>query len=285
MNRDSLQQIAGEMRRRQVANSFKSHTLIRWAERIEALASEQGETEPFGYYCAGTLWDTVEDAMNCWNPAGCPVRPLYTTPPAQSEQGEAVTVICCNGQDTTCVETGCKAIKATPPAQVSDATNNNWYCRKCGVEVPPMHATYFETHDQRFGGCGGHLLSHAPQAAQATEQPETVLAPVPYDQHERRCLKIIDQRDRLHEVLDEVLDTVLGEEREEWSSMYGFRDAVEDVRNHVAEQSDVERLVRALDRLSKAAADAADVDFMGDSYHEAIEEARAALAAHKGEKP
>jgi hypothetical protein len=28
-----------------------------------------------------------------------------------------------------------------------------WYCPECGVKVPPKDVTFFETHDERSGGC------------------------------------------------------------------------------------------------------------------------------------
>ena len=37
-----------------------------------------------------------------------------------------------------------------------------WYCTKCKVEVEPMHVTFWETHDERFGGCGCSLNNSKP---------------------------------------------------------------------------------------------------------------------------
>ena len=37
-----------------------------------------------------------------------------------------------------------------------------WYCTKCKAEVEPMHVTFWETHDERFGGCGCHMDNGKP---------------------------------------------------------------------------------------------------------------------------
>ena len=37
-----------------------------------------------------------------------------------------------------------------------------WYCTKCKAEVEPMHVTFWETHDERFGGCGCSLNNSKP---------------------------------------------------------------------------------------------------------------------------
>jgi hypothetical protein len=38
-----------------------------------------------------------------------------------------------------------------------------WFCPKCRVEVSPMHVTFWETHDERAGGCGCLVDNHPPQ--------------------------------------------------------------------------------------------------------------------------
>jgi hypothetical protein len=37
-----------------------------------------------------------------------------------------------------------------------------WYCTKCKAEVEPRHVTFWETHDERFGGCGCRLNNSKP---------------------------------------------------------------------------------------------------------------------------
>ena len=42
-----------------------------------------------------------------------------------------------------------------------------WYCTKCKAEVEPMHVTFWETHDERFGGCGCHMDNGKPDVLDA----------------------------------------------------------------------------------------------------------------------
>jgi len=58
------------------------------------------------------------------------------------------------------------------------------------------------------------------------------------DRTDREMGQLIDERDRVEAVLDKVLDLVLGPERDEWSSAYGFADAVIDVEERMAELAD-----------------------------------------------
>lgn len=46
---------------------------------------------------------------------------------------------------------------------------------------------------------------------------------------ERRLLQLIDERDERQRVIDAILDLVLGDDRPEWSSAYGFAEAINDV--------------------------------------------------------
>lgn len=73
------------------------------------------------------------------------------------------------------------------------------------------------------------LLAPAPTSAQAGDG----IAPVPYEQHEREILKVIDERDHREGVIDRILDTVLGTDRHEWSSAYSFEDAINDVADRM----------------------------------------------------
>jgi hypothetical protein len=70
------------------------------------------------------------------------------------------------------------------------------------------------------------------------------------EQHEKEMLAVIDERDKREEVINAILDEVLGLDRHEWSSAYGFADAVEDVktrmhaieREHSGLESEIEDL-------------------------------------------
>jgi hypothetical protein len=54
------------------------------------------------------------------------------------------------------------------------------------------------------------------------------------DTHEERAhMQTIDERDHAYEIIDDILDLVLGSDRPEWSSAYDFTDAVHDVAEHV----------------------------------------------------
>jgi hypothetical protein len=59
------------------------------------------------------------------------------------------------------------------------------------------------------------MLSAAPAAPQVADDP----------MHEQ----VMKERDECEEVIDQILDLVLGPDREEWSSAYGYADAILDV--------------------------------------------------------
>ena len=50
------------------------------------------------------------------------------------------------------------------------------------------------------------------------------------DRHERELGKLIDERDRCEEIIDCLCDAVLGQGRPEWSSAYGYDDALLEVQ-------------------------------------------------------
>ena len=50
------------------------------------------------------------------------------------------------------------------------------------------------------------------------------------DKHERELLSLIDERDRREEIIDCLCDAVLGQGRPEWSSAYGYDDALLEVQ-------------------------------------------------------
>lgn len=51
---------------------------------------------------------------------------------------------------------------------------------------------------------------------------------------EDALIEVISERDERDLVIDAILDLVLGNDRPEWSSIYGFHDAVNDVDEHMA---------------------------------------------------
>lgn len=85
--------------------------------------------------------------------------------------------------------------------------------------------------DDHDGACEPQLFDGAPEAERAKGKN---LAPVPYDQHEREVCEVIEARDQCEEVIDNLLDMVLGPDRPEWSSAYGYGDALLDVADKMA---------------------------------------------------
>jgi len=57
---------------------------------------------------------------------------------------------------------------------------------------------------------------------------------IPLQQLDAQLTQVINQRDECQVVLDDVLDIVLGKDRPEWSNAYGFRQAVDQVREQMA---------------------------------------------------
>lgn len=55
-----------------------------------------------------------------------------------------------------------------------------------------------------------------------------------YAQHEEKLSEILTERDHREGIIDQILDLVLGVDRPEWSSAYGFEDAVHEVSDRVA---------------------------------------------------
>lgn len=69
---------------------------------------------------------------------------------------------------------------------------------------------------------------------EAKQQDSAAIPPVPYDQHEREVLKVIDERDHRESIIDQLCDAVLGVDRHEWSSAYHYEDAVTEVQERIA---------------------------------------------------
>ncbi len=58
---------------------------------------------------------------------------------------------------------------------------------------------------------------------------------VPYAQHERELAAELEQREQAESVIDLLCDAVLGPDRAEWSSAYGYQAAINEVSERIAE--------------------------------------------------
>lgn len=54
-----------------------------------------------------------------------------------------------------------------------------------------------------------------------------------FDEIEKELLQAIQERDAADDYIDALLDEVLGTDRQEWSSVYGHADAMEQVRERM----------------------------------------------------
>jgi hypothetical protein len=79
---------------------------------------------------------------------------------------------------------------------------------------------------------------------------------VPYDEHERECLEIIQQRDLAEDALGEVYAAVVGESPE-WSNCFGYSDAINEIaeihRNEKERRLTAERALRDAETRLEAA--------------------------------
>ena len=75
---------------------------------------------------------------------------------------------------------------------------------------------------------------------------------------EKDCCQLIDERDERDEVIDALMAQVLGGDRKEWSSAYGFNDAVVDVECRI---KDMEKDAALLDWLGKSPTGTIRMDF------------------------
>lgn len=107
---------------------------------------------------------------------------------------------------------------------------------------------------------------------------------------EDALIEVIRERDERDRVIDAILDLVLGNDRPEWSSAYGFHDAVNDVDEHMASlaaaPTEAKPAQDAVDAITDAEIDAACLNIaLADfprqvDYDRAI--VRAAISAKKG---
>lgn len=72
----------------------------------------------------------------------------------------------------------------------------------------------------------------------AMQQPSQEPPPVPYAKHESEVQAEVDQREQAEHVIDLLCDAVLGTDRPEWSSSYGYQSAINDVQQRI---DDLER--------------------------------------------
>ena len=73
--------------------------------------------------------------------------------------------------------------------------------------------------------------------AAITAVKEALAQPEFLSSNEADIAQLIEERDVREDILDKVLDMVLGIDRSEWSSSYQYIDAVEDVREALAESA------------------------------------------------
>ena len=51
-----------------------------------------------------------------------------------------------------------KSAEAMKSLSASSGSSLLWWCPECRQDVEPDMVTYEETHDARYGGCGGDVL-------------------------------------------------------------------------------------------------------------------------------
>lgn len=96
----------------------------------------------------------------------------------------------------------------------------------------------------------------------------------------------LQERDNCEDIIDRLCDVVLGVDQHEWSSLYDFDDAVDDVSVKVAVlDEEVEELYRIRTELTAAQADAARYRWLRDHVvpDDANEWMRVALFSHSDE--
>ena len=70
----------------------------------------------------------------------------------------------------------------------------------------------------------------AKEIAATLAKPKNWALSPPDKRHEMEMCEVITERDRREEVINQILDLVLGKDRPEWSSAYNFEDAIRDVQ-------------------------------------------------------
>lgn len=116
------------------------------------------------------------------------------------------------------------------------------YCHEAAAEISRL-TSELETSRLRQGLCKvKYFVTSLADAqvvalealAQPSAPPAEQAAAVKGAERERATLQLIGERDERDRVIDAILDLVLGTDRAEWSSAYGFRDAVNDVGEFMA---------------------------------------------------
>ena len=54
---------------------------------------KQTAGEAVAWLCNGTVWDTEQDARDCWNPGEAPIIPLYAEPRHHADEGASDAVL------------------------------------------------------------------------------------------------------------------------------------------------------------------------------------------------
>ena len=128
-----------------------------------------------------------------------------------------------------------------------DATPENRFPHhdECALNHPPAHAAGEWDELCRtlaairvIGVIDGHyVIRRSSVLEMAQRRADERAAPPPPagdgDKHEADMLKLIDERDQRDEVIDDILDLVLGSDREEWTSAYGWPEALVDVQERM----------------------------------------------------
>ena len=87
-----------------------------------------------------------------------------------------------------------------------------------------------EAAQRAASGCVEHNRNRLRKAIITAPTAEPVAQGEAADKHERELLSLIDERDRREEIIDCLCDAVLGQGRPEWSSAYGYDDALLEVQ-------------------------------------------------------
>jgi hypothetical protein len=78
------------------------------------------------------------------------------------------------------------------------------------------------------------MLVYSSHFDECADKLERALAAQPAHDNDEEELQAIRERDHCENVIDRILDIVLGSDRREWSSMYDYTDAIEDVEDRMA---------------------------------------------------
>ncbi|WP_343638947.1 metallophosphoesterase family protein [Roseateles sp.] len=125
---------------------------------------------------------------------------------------------------------------------VSYAARFGGFCRDCADEsgvcpnsgLPCGNSDKAIRHVFRAISYGvKHGFISSPFATLKANTPAPSDEPVALTEHEREMDQALAERDEREEVINAILDEVLGLDRPEWSSAYGFGEAIEDVKTRM----------------------------------------------------